>query len=290
MSRIANTTKSVLLEKFTETATLSRDAATSGGWSYPLLGIVYFVSHPSLYRAVAPIIIKCIISALGITIGLFVFTYIPQVAFCALFSGPFAFITAAVMVLGEAYAIILVLSKLLFVGQAQDEIFDAVLLQQGNEQLVSRGREVRSSSGIKKLGKSITLAKPLSRFSMKGILRYIISLPLNSLPIVGTIMFFLYNGVEAGPGFHTRYFQLKGFDASTRQSFVEKRRGAYTAFGATALALNVVPIIGLAFGFTSTVGAALWASQLEKKYGLTKESGHVGAAQRLPEDEVRVEL
>lgn len=69
---------------------------------------------------------------------------------------------------------------------------DAVLLQQGHENLVGRGREVKSRSGIKTLGRSIT--KPLNRFSKEGILRYIVSLPLNSIPFVGTVMFFLYNG------------------------------------------------------------------------------------------------
>lgn len=52
---------------------------------------------------------------------------------------------------------------------------------------------------------------------------------------------------------------------------MEKNKGAYTAFGAITLALNLVPIGGLIFGFTSTVGAALWASDLEKH-----EKGQVG--------------
>ncbi|KAF8078177.1 hypothetical protein FPV67DRAFT_1402800 [Lyophyllum atratum] len=285
MSSAVETTKSVVTEKLVETATLSRDAVTSGAWSYPLLGIVYFVSHPSLYRAVAPVIIKCIITALVITVALFVFTYLPQVAFCVLFSGPFAFIAAALMVLAESYAIIMLVSKAFFLGQAHDMIFDAVLLQQGHEQLVSRGREVKSTSGIKKLGKSIS--QPLNTLSKEGILRYIISLPLNSLPVVGTVLFFVYNGTQAGPSFHDRYFYLKGFDEPTRQSFVEKRRGAYTAFGATALALNVLPLVGLVFTFTSTVGAALWASELEKTGAA---EGQAGGAQRPPKDEVQVEL
>lgn len=71
-------------------------------------------------------------------------------------------------------------------------------------------------------------------------------------------------GTRAGPGFHARYFQLKGLDKRGREVFVEKRKGAYTSFGITALLLNLVPVAGLAFGFTSTVGAALWASDLEK--------------------------
>jgi len=171
-------------------------------------------------------------------------------------------------------------------------IVDAVLLQQGNQSLVERGREIRSnSSGFKVLGKSIT--KPLDRFSKDGIIRYIISLPLNSIPIVGTALFLLYNGAKAGPGFHARYFQLKNFDKTTRQSFVGSRRAAYTAwvasvhysytgkidsssasrFGAVALGLNLVPVVGLLFNITSTIGAALWANKLEKTQATEASSG-----------------
>ncbi|RDB21557.1 Outer spore wall protein RRT8 [Hypsizygus marmoreus] len=281
-------TKEILNEQFSATVVIAREAATSGGWWYPFQGMVYFIAHPSLYRAIAPILLKCTLTALAVTAGLFIFAYLPQVAFCALFSGPFAVITAAVMVLGEAYALTLIVAKAFFLGQAQDQIFDAVLLQQGHEHLVSRGREVKSKGGYKKLGNS--LVKPLNRFSKEGIIRYVVSLPLNSIPGIGTILFFLYNGIKAGPGFHARYFQLKGFDAANRQSFVEDRRGAYTAFGAAALALNVVPVVGLVFGFTSTVGAALWASQLERKGISAGGNGGVRPLQRLPEDEVLVEL
>lgn len=53
---------------------------------------------------------------------MFVFTYLPQVAFCALFSGPLAFVAAAAMVLGESYALISVFSKAFFLTRAQDNI------------------------------------------------------------------------------------------------------------------------------------------------------------------------
>jgi hypothetical protein len=36
------------------------------------------------------------------------------------------------------------------------------------------------------------------------------------------------------------------------------------SFGATALALNLIPVIGLLFNLTSTIGGALWASKLER--------------------------
>ncbi|KAF4615072.1 hypothetical protein D9613_002851 [Agrocybe pediades] len=287
--------KSTLSNHILEAASLSRDAALSNAWSYPILGITYLISHPSLYKSVAPVLFKAVATSVGITAALFFFTYLPQVAFCALFSGPFAFLTAALMVFGEAYAIVSVVSKAFFLNAAQDRIFDAVLLQQGNQALVERGREVRSnSSGFKVLGKSIT--KPLNRMSKDGILRYIISLPLNSIPGVGTALFLLFNGVKAGPGFHARYFQLKNYDKTTRQSFVEARRGAYTAFGAVAVGLNLVPIVGLLFNITSTIGAALWANKLEKTQASESSSGrkvdHVGqSAKDVPvRDEVEVQM
>jgi hypothetical protein len=53
-----------------------------------------------------------------------------------------------------------------------------------------------------------------------------------------------------------------------------------------ALALNLVPAAGLVFGFTSTVGAALWASDLEKK-----ERGGGGSNGTVPKtQEEHVEL
>ena len=85
-----------------EILTVSRDAVLSGGWWYPLQGIISFVAHASLYRSIAPGILKTLGAAFAITVAMFTFTYLPQVAFCALFSGPLAFATAALLVLGAS--------------------------------------------------------------------------------------------------------------------------------------------------------------------------------------------
>ncbi|KAF8906047.1 hypothetical protein CPB84DRAFT_1676129 [Gymnopilus junonius] len=274
---------------------LSRDALLSKAWAYPVLGVTYLASHPNLYSALSPVITKAVLTSVSITGALFFFTYLPQVAFCALFSGPLAFVTATLLVLSESYVLVSVVSKAFFLSTAQDRIFDAVLLQLGKQQLVERGRQVRSnSSGFKVLGRSLT--QPLSRFSKEGTMRYVLSLPLNSIPGIGTAFFLLYNGIKAGPSFHARYFQLKDYDKTARDAFVESKRGAYTAFGATALALNLVPGVGLLFNITSTIGAALWANKLEDTEASSAGSGrhvdHVGqsAGDVSVEDKVRVKL
>ncbi|KAJ6513786.1 hypothetical protein C8R47DRAFT_962430 [Mycena vitilis] len=263
-SRVAGAVEQQLVD----VATVGRDAVLSGGWWYPVQGVLYFVSHASLYRSIFPVILKTLLTAFGITLGLFVFTYLPQVAFCALFSGPFAFATAALLVLGEAYALIMFVSKAFFLGRAQDQLFNAVFRQQGIN-LVYVEPKGKSRSFVQSIIKGAS--KPLSRFSREGLLRYVVSLPLNLVPVVGTVLFLLYNGAssatcaKAGPTFHARYFQARGMSPAARQAFVDKRKGAYTAFGATTLGLNLVPVLGPVFMLTSTVGAALWACELEKK-------------------------
>jgi len=98
------------------------DSEASMSWFYPLLGIYYFATHRALYETAKPVLIKVITTSVGITAGLFVFTFLPQLAFCALFSGPLAFVPATVMVLGEAYLLVTFVSKAFFLGPAQDAI------------------------------------------------------------------------------------------------------------------------------------------------------------------------
>ena len=114
--------ESAVITELKEASTLAKDVALSGGYLYPLHGIYYFTTHPSLYRSVAPVIYKTLLTSAGVTAGMFFLTYLPQVAFCAFFSGPLAFVAAAVMVLGESYAIILTVTKTFLLGTAQDKL------------------------------------------------------------------------------------------------------------------------------------------------------------------------
>jgi len=148
-------------------------------------------------------------------------------------------------------------------------------------------------------------------------IRFLISLPLNAIPVVGPAIFFLYNGAKAGPSYHSRYFQLKAMAAlphaplpkpseahrkesdsfsSTshkedtqrknckedarntptydppmnsrtfhKNAWVKAHGGAYAGFGTMALALDLIPGAAVVCMFGNVVGAALWASRIEKK-------------------------
>jgi hypothetical protein len=68
-----------------------------------------------------------------------------------------------------------------------------------------------------------------------------------------------------GSSAHNRYFQLKEMDKNSKDSYVESHKGAYASFGAVALALGLVPVVGTFFSFSNAVGAALYAADLEKQ-------------------------
>ncbi|KJE04290.1 hypothetical protein I311_01771 [Cryptococcus gattii NT-10] len=245
-----------------EVGAIAQDGLSSGAWIYPLLGILYLFSHPTLIGPLLPVIIKGILMSAGVVTALFAFAYLPQVAVLAVISGPLAFALAIPLILGEAFVVVMFLTRGILVAQATVDIFDAVLLQKGHSALVENGRQVTDKGGkVKQLGTLMT--KPLSRFNVDSVVRYLLTLPLNFIPLVGTIFFLGYNGYKAGPGFHARYFQLKNFDKDRRQAFIKKRRGAYLMFGTMAMALNLIPIVSIVFSFTTATGAALWASELE---------------------------
>jgi hypothetical protein len=277
------------------------------------------LSHRSLLNPIKPLIIKSTILTFAITVALFVVGYIPTVTVLAFSNGPLAFVTAVPVILGAGSAIGLSLSRIIWLSTAQVDLFDEVrspylpwcspnlaaitqvLDQEGLGTLVARSRGGRPSHTGSKIGKLFT--KPLDRFSKEAMIRLLISLPLNAIPVVGPAIFFLYNGAKAGPSYHSRYFQLKAManlprpssethhkeynspskpshedakDAPTydspmssrafdKNAWVKAHRGAYAGFGIMAMALDLIPGAAVVCMFGNAVGAALWASRIEKE-------------------------
>lgn len=152
------------------------------------------------------------------------------------------------------------------------------LLSQNDTKLLSSGRQIKpGSDAISKLGKLIK--SPIQRFSPDRLITYLLYLPLNFIPVVGTVIFILLQGKKAGPASHARYFQLKGFSKTQKEEFVAEKTGPYTAFGTAATLLELVPVVGIAFTFTNTVGAALWAADLERGVQDPRAEGSAGGSQ-----------
>lgn len=159
------------------------------------------------------------------------FTYLPQMAILAIFTGPLAPLVALVVVGAESLLILSFLARALFLEPALTHVFDATLQAAGQTQLVRDGKARAAAQSSVAKGVQGALVKPLQAFSKDGIARYVLTLPLNFIPGVGTVLFLLYNGYNGGPGWHSRYFQLKNLSKGQRASFVEHRRAEYTAYG-----------------------------------------------------------
>lgn len=161
---------------------------------------------------------------------MFFFTYVPQMAIMAFTSGPLAAISAALLVLIESATITNLLSRSFVVEDALIDTFDGTLIARDQEPLVSQGRQLKPRSGgrdaVARLGQSIS--RPLARFTPQAIFRSLIYLPLNLIPVVGTVLYITVQGKRVGPALHTRYFELKGWNARQREEWIANHRGAYT--------------------------------------------------------------
>ena len=159
---------------------------------------------------------------------MFVVAYLPQAAVMAFTSGPVAAVTAAFLTLSESSTIINLLSRTFLIEDALIDTFDGTLLSRDCTNLVSDGRQIHSGGDpIARLGKLIK--KPFAKFAPDAIIRYLLYLPLNIIPVVGTIAFIVLQGKRNGPAAHMRYFQLKQWSSSQREAYIEQYRGGYTS-------------------------------------------------------------
>ena len=191
-------------------------------------GIFYFVSHKDLWKPLMSKLIPTMSTGVVITASCFALFYLPQTAIMAFTSGPVAAVSAAVLTLSESSTITNLVARTFFIEEALIDTFDGTLLSKECANLVEEGRQVNAGGdNIGRLGKLIK--KPFVKFTPNAIIRYLLYLPLNFIPVVGTAIFIALQGKRSGPASHIRYFQLKEWSNRQREVHIEEHRGAYTA-------------------------------------------------------------
>ncbi|KAE8372539.1 hypothetical protein BDV26DRAFT_273955 [Aspergillus bertholletiae] len=238
-------------------------------WLYPLRGLYYFASHRFLWPLFKARLIPIVLLSAFIYVLLFLFAYLPQVAFLSIFQGRGAWFNGAVLVLGEGAAIVAALFEAFFVDETLVDIFDAVLVNEGYGELVTTSRVLypQGDDVVKRLGKPIHSAV-YAPFSLRQIVEFVVLLPLNFIPVAGTPMFLLLTGYRAGPFHHWRYFQLLDLSKQQRKERIRRRQHGPSRFGTVALILQLVPPFSMFFLMSTAVGSALWAVDLENKRDL----------------------
>ncbi|KAK7420679.1 hypothetical protein QQX98_002674 [Neonectria punicea] len=254
----------VFKEDYGKAKVLVSDAAKSQAYLYPIKGIIYFVTHRTLWKPFLAKLGPYVALTASVVGGMFTFTYLPQLAVLVFVNGPLAVFTTVLLVLNESSTIINVVSRNWLLQDALLDTFDGTLISRHGAGIVSEGREIKSGDDpMAKLGK--ILKSPFGKFSPSAIIRYIMYLPLNAIPVVGTVIFIILQGRNRGKGVHGRYFQLKTWSQEKQSDWLNKNVGPYTAFGLVATLLEMIPLASIFFTFTNTVGAALWAADIESK-------------------------
>ncbi|KAH8655052.1 hypothetical protein BGZ60DRAFT_418295 [Tricladium varicosporioides] len=256
--------REVAIEDFNKARDLAHSAANSGAYIYPIKGIFYFITHQSLWKPLLSKLAPTLSLSVGVIAFMFIFAYLPQLAVLVFVNGPIAAFTTILLTLSESSTIINLISKNFLLQDALVDTFDGVLVAKRQTEILSEGRQLKSGNfndPIAKLGKLVK--SPFQKFTPKAIIRYVMYLPLNFIPVVGTIIFVLIQGRSRGNIVHDRYFQLKKWDSAQRQKWLKENTAPYTAFGTVATLLELIPFASIIFNFTNTVGAALWAADIE---------------------------
>lgn len=259
-----NKAKEVAVEDFNKAKDLATAAVKSGSYIYPIKGIVYFLTHRTLWKPLFSQLVPTLSLSLIVVVTMFLFTYLPQFAVLVFVNGPLAAFTTILLVLSESSTLINILSRTFFIQDALVDTFDGVLVSRHQTGILAEGREVKSGNfndPIAKLGKLVK--SPFEKFSPSALIRYVMYLPLNFIPVVGTVMFVLLQGRTRGNAVHTRYFQLKNWNQSRKDQWLKDNMAPYAAFGTVATLLELIPVASIFFSFTNTVGAALWAADIE---------------------------
>ena len=124
---------------------------------------------------------------------MFAVTYLPQLAIMVFVDGPLAAITTALLILNESSTIVNTIARGWLLQDALLDTFDGTLISRNATNMVKEGREVKSGNDpMQKLGKIIK--SPFEKFSPKSLVRYVLYLPLNFIPIVGTVIFISLQG------------------------------------------------------------------------------------------------
>ncbi|MCJ1254111.1 hypothetical protein MMC24_001925 [Lignoscripta atroalba] len=242
-----------------------------------MAGIYYFFAHPFLYPLLRARLIPSLLLSTFVLTNIFLWTYLPQVAFLAIFHGPLAWVNGAFLVLGEGAAVTALLFEAFFVDETLVDVFDSVLINEGLGDLVAQGRILKpeGENPVKQLGKP-TMSAVYSPFSFRQIIEFIIFLPFNLIPVVGTPVFLILTGYRAGPLQQWRYFKLLKWTKKERNAFLSKRKLRYTWFGTVALLLQLVPVLSMLFLLTTAAGSALWVVKLEKQRVLVDGGSQAG--------------
>ncbi|KAI8802312.1 hypothetical protein BJ742DRAFT_833607 [Cladochytrium replicatum] len=231
--------------------------------TYPVLGVGYWTTHPSLWALTLCHVVIAVAVSFAITILLFIFLLPLQARALINANCPewAAWLVSVLFTLIESSVASVVFSLLYIFLFVMDRIFDLVMKQRGHGNIAKRAEELR------KRERSFTRGFQRFLHPLSFTLCVILVAPISIIPVVGWYIFFLVNGYFTAWGCHLHYFDQLQMTGKEAHQYMRAHWNEYMSFGWSAGGMGLLPFgIGTFTMFTSTVGSALWAADLEDEH------------------------
>lgn len=260
---------------------------------YPIRGFLHFLHHPQKHAGpIFYSLIKVLGSSLVALVPLYKYGY--DIQRNILFqSYEFLFLEGGKKPLTRTTALLITASSMLlclvetsaitlqlgtyFLGNIRNRLFDSVLKEKNglpdsnasSESLALISEQVGGSPVVldKDMKPHYAFLSPTNIMIVSSqrdddawriyLLKYsvfIMTLPLNIIPVVGPIGFISIQALFRGGMAHQRYFQLYRWTPVQRQRRIERHFWEYHRFGLIATALEMIPFAGYVFMYTNEVG------------------------------------
>ncbi|KAK6891807.1 Outer spore wall protein RRT8 [Candida tropicalis] len=211
---------------------------------------------------------------------MFALVFPPQAVIYTLLMGPLGVIGAWYNLISQASTLSIFIVTISLMPHIQRVAYDAVLVRECSEDVVLMGKlrrykklplRVRVSEYLKAISDLSIFPFSLLKLLAFGLIYFI--------PFVGPLIVLLFQSSRRGVKAHGRYFKLRGFSRSDTREIHKLNRPAYMGYGIVALWLESFPFVNMYFMFTNTLGAALWAVDIERQ---EKQAAEKNAIQLQP--------
>lgn len=244
---------------------------------YPLRGVVYVFRNPSLCRPVFSFATKTMAITTGTLVVCCRFFYWPQYRLLSTYLGggwPIKLMTAGLVAAESFFPVYWTFENRLH--RLQNKVFDETLKLRGcaaiqplsdleQQQLQSVMQSRRALRAQKKKTDSLWVRMVLT--PLRSHLAFtLMTMVSTALGPVGPLALAYLHGQSQALDLHEHYLNLKGLKTREQLEAVAQCVDlGYRSFGMTATLLNVIPILNWSLALTNSVGAAIWAADIERR-------------------------
>ncbi|KAG0627620.1 hypothetical protein M758_2G216000 [Ceratodon purpureus] len=258
-------------------------------WMYPVQGFYFFFRNAHrLWQRVARFVLEVILAIVGILALLFTLTFPTQRGFLLKFLPHWTGTPGAIALILLETAIAIVVLFQYRLESAQRKLFIDVLAIRKvkveratgedhvwlEETLIPKLVGVPAEADMSRVAKSKKASGYLSQVLTEDehpIMHFLITLPLNFVPVVGNVLFCFLNSFPTAISLHHYYYtEMKGLSSEEFSAVVHAKKPQYQSFGFVASAFSLIPGLDVILVLTNAVGAALWVADMEKSQGSIK--------------------